>query len=546
MEFPPLLISPPGDAGIAGHFNNLNLEAIDDEKLSVSLIPPTPPSTTSPLQSNPGNSDDSELFNLYIQFPDEDNNRFRLGQGLGAELVPITTEASTSPTILFAQDGPASPMPFNIPIDEGLQSPIEVPVADSFSTITPTIPKFYLSQSLTVRPSEVFGVYRERLRVVTSHQDFPLSDSLATVGELYLGTPSSDFPSSNPSPSTSDSDPPPWIAHQSVPAQHALPTHPPTPDLQPPQHRRTVSTGDIHSACDRRATIHVRSKSSEQLELPVNLLLPSNPSEVDLGCHSINHDLLTPQPYERDHLSNGLEGLGVDARRSRSRSTSTEGRGGSRSRDASLGGHGCIPRRASPYRRRGSLSSSSNNQLSPEAHFVYPRSSTSSFDDGSPQPHWDDHAGPPPSPSPSPSISASSYSPSPSLLSLGDTFLPDDRGEGSSHQDNPGPHSTSISASIQAEGQDGGVELDGEDVRKCRTTRAARRASDGRRKDEYKFFCKFCKEGFTRKESLKSHYRSREGIKGFLCNLCRKPFSSKSDCNRHVKHVHRDVNSGPD
>ncbi|KDQ54363.1 hypothetical protein JAAARDRAFT_72050, partial [Jaapia argillacea MUCL 33604] len=114
------------------------------------------------------------------------------------------------------------------------------------------------------------------------------------------------------------------------------------------------------------------------------------------------------------------------------------------------------------------------------------------------------------------------------------------------HQGNFRSYPTSISASSQDGGQDADVESDGEDFGPCKTTRAARRASEARRRGDHHFICKYCKEGFTRKESLESHYRSRKGIKEFLCNLCQRAFTNGRDRNRHEKSVHKDINSGPD
>ncbi|KDQ54365.1 hypothetical protein JAAARDRAFT_38526 [Jaapia argillacea MUCL 33604] len=539
MDLQSFFSAPLGDVGTAGDFNNVNLGAMDDEDFSFLFIPPTP----IPQYSNPGIFDDETLDSLIHWPEEEDNNRLPLDQSRGAEFVPITAEASKAPSILLVQGGtrPTSSMPVNIPIEGGLYPPIDVPITEAdtlLSTIPPTIPKPYPSHPTTLQPSEIIDPCREQLRVAIPRHEPSLPDSLAISGGPYLGTPGSGFPSSNPSSSTSEGGSSLWNALQSVPTPHALHTSPSTSDHQLPRHRRTISNGGMHSA-SARAPIHGRSQSSGQLETPVKPILPRSPSEADLGRHSINPDFLMPQLFGADHREHRPGELVIGARRGRS-STSSRGRGGSLSRDASRGKYRSA-RRPSPYGQRGSSSSCSNTQLSPEAPSMYPHSPTSSFE-GSPQSHWDDYADPPPSPSPSPSIPTSSYSPSPSVLCLEQACHLDDRGEGSSNQGNFKSHSIPMSASSQDGGQDTNVESDGGDFGPCKTTRAARRASEARRRGDHHFICKYCKEGFTRKESLESHYRSRKGIKEFLCNLCRKAFATGSDRNRHKKSVHKDIN----
>lgn len=49
------------------------------------------------------------------------------------------------------------------------------------------------------------------------------------------------------------------------------------------------------------------------------------------------------------------------------------------------------------------------------------------------------------------------------------------------------------------------------------------------------FICQICKKGFSRKDSLKVHYRIHTGDGLFICSVCNKACTTKQELRRHFR-----------
>jgi len=52
---------------------------------------------------------------------------------------------------------------------------------------------------------------------------------------------------------------------------------------------------------------------------------------------------------------------------------------------------------------------------------------------------------------------------------------------------------------------------------------------------EKPFYCKICRQKFTKKSSCDRHERAHTGEKPFFCNICHEKFTQRSDCKRHER-----------